>query len=140
MSRATVTPHVIDRTEANRERLSTPTPYVFDRTQADHERLIHKARLLDDFAREACLRVGLGPGRRAIDVGCGPLGVLPVLADLVGPDGTVVGLNASPATLTQAQRALAALGMRSVRLVAADLTTVRPEMVPPHAPFDEDCA
>jgi ubiquinone/menaquinone biosynthesis C-methylase UbiE len=115
---------------------STPTPYVFDRTEADHERLIRQARLLDDFAREACLRIGLGPGQRAIDVGCGPLGVLPVLADLVGPDGMVVGLDVSPAALTQARRTLGALGVRSVHLVEADLSTVRPETVAPHGPFD----
>jgi ubiquinone/menaquinone biosynthesis C-methylase UbiE len=115
---------------------ATPTPYVFDRTDADHARLIRQARLLDGFGREACLRAGLGPGQQVIDVGCGPLGLLPVLAELVGPDGVVVGLDVSAAALTQAQRALAALGAGTVHLVEADLTTMQPDMLAPHGPFD----
>jgi ubiquinone/menaquinone biosynthesis C-methylase UbiE len=115
---------------------ATRTTYVFDRTETDHERLVRQAGWLDDFAREACLRAGLGHGQQAIDVGCGSRGVLPVLAELVGSDGVVVGLDVSPAALTQAQRALAALGVSSVHLVEADLTSVRPEMLAPHGPFD----
>ncbi len=42
---------------------------------------------------EACLRAGLASGGRAIDIGCGPLGALPVLVDLVGSEGRVVGLD-----------------------------------------------
>lgn len=115
---------------------ATIPSYVFDRTEAEHERLSRQARLLDDCAREACLRAGLGPGQRAVDVGCGSRGVLPVLADLVGPDGAVVGIDVSPAVLTAAHRTLTALGANTVHLVQADLTTVRPEMLAPHDPFD----
>lgn len=39
------------------------------------------------------MRAGLGPGMRAIDVGCGQLGALGVLSELVGPNGVVVGLD-----------------------------------------------
>jgi hypothetical protein len=60
--------------------------YVFDRRQADQERLIRSSDALSPFAAEACARAGLAPGGRAIDVGCGPLGALPALADIVGAE------------------------------------------------------
>jgi ubiquinone/menaquinone biosynthesis C-methylase UbiE len=103
-----------------------PAPYAFDRSQADHERLVRQARLIDDFAREACLRAGLRPGDHAIDVGCGPLGALPVLADLVGPTGTVVGLDVSATALRQARQVLDGLGLQTVRLVGADVNALSP--------------
>lgn len=38
-------------------------------------------------------RIGLRPGGRALDLGCGPLGVLDQLAERVGAGGHVVGLD-----------------------------------------------
>jgi hypothetical protein len=37
--------------------------------------------------------MGVSEGWRCADVGCGPVGVLPVLSDLVGPSGRLVGMN-----------------------------------------------
>src|SRR5688572_9387139 len=102
------------------------TPYVFDRTQLDHKRLVRQARRQDVFAREACVRAGLGAGDRAVDVGCGPRGALPVLAEVVGPAGVVLGLDASAASLAHARGELDGLGLSRVRLVQADLTAVAP--------------
>ncbi len=67
--------------------------YLFDRGQADQERLIRSSEALSAFTSEGCLRAGLGPGGRAIDIGCGPLGGLIALAELVGSDGRVAGLD-----------------------------------------------
>ena len=114
----------------------TATRYVFDRTQTDHERLVRQARRQDVFAREALARAGLGAGGRAIDVGCGPRGALPVLAEAVGPSGVVVGLDAGAASLAHARRELDGLGLPGVHLVQADLTTVGPADLAPHGPFD----
>ncbi len=42
-------------------------------------------------------RLGLSPGQSAIDLGCGPSGILDLLSDAVSPGGRVVGLDADPA-------------------------------------------
>src|SRR5437763_2012117 len=110
--------------------------YVFDRSQTDQERLPGIARARADFAREACLRAGLKPGDRAIDVGCGPVGALLVLAELVGPAGAVVGLDASAEALTPARQILDRHGLGTVRLIRADINATDLEAVPPGAPFD----
>lgn len=67
-------------------------------------------------------RIGVAPGWRVLDLGCGPLGVLDVLAERVGPRGCVVGVDPDPALLEAAARSLAERGVRGVGLVRGDLT------------------
>ena len=116
--------------------VTAPTPYVFDRSETDHERLVRQARILDDFALEACLRAGLQAGQSAIDVGCGPLGALPVLAGLVGPTGTVIGLDTSAAALAKARQALESQAVHTVRLVEADINALSPGILASVGPVD----
>jgi ubiquinone/menaquinone biosynthesis C-methylase UbiE len=85
--------------------MSQPSPktrYPFDRGHADQDRLIRSSEVLGEFVTEACLRAGLASGGRAIDVGCGPLGALPALVNLVGSEGRVVGLDNSGEALALA--------------------------------------
>jgi ubiquinone/menaquinone biosynthesis C-methylase UbiE len=103
------------------DKASRATAYVFDSTEADHDRLIHQARLMDDFACEACLRAGLRSGHQTRDVGCGPLGVLPVLAELVGPTGAVTGIDVSATAVERARLTLTRPGLDQVRLIHADV-------------------
>lgn len=73
---------------------------------------MHFLRRLPDFdfrfitpvRAEAVRRLGLKPGDRALDVGCGPGGSLPVLRAVVGPTGEVLGVEISPAVAALAQR------------------------------------
>ncbi len=67
-------------------------------------------------------RIGLRPGVRAVDLGCGPLGVLDILADRAGPDGHVVGVDRESSYLDMATRTLAERGVQGVHLVEADAT------------------
>jgi ubiquinone/menaquinone biosynthesis C-methylase UbiE len=53
--------------------------------------------------RERMRLLGLGPGARAIDVGCGLGDDARALSRLVGPHGEVVGLDSSTALLERAQ-------------------------------------
>ena len=61
--------------------------------QAD-ELLVANTTLID--------RTTLGLGDVAIDLGCGPRGILEVLSDRVGPSGCVVGLDADPNHVSKA--------------------------------------
>lgn len=61
--------------------------------------------------------LGLRPGGRALDAGCGTARALPLLRAAVGPSGTVVGVDLTPEMLHEA----AALGRRGAgALVEAD--------------------
>lgn len=110
--------------------------YLFDRKQGDQERLIRSSEALGTFTTEACLRAGLRPGGRAIDIGCGPLGALPALANLVGSEGRVAGIDSSGEALALARAILNRQGYTIVTLVQAELDTVAAAELCPPGPFD----
>ena len=65
-------------------------------------------------------RVGLRPGQAAIDLGCGPRGILDLLAGRVSPGGRVVGLDANPAHTAMAAAFVSGHRLKGVQIVTAD--------------------
>lgn len=64
--------------------------------------------------------LGLRPGQTALDLGCGPRGILDLLAEAVGPGGRVVGLDADPAHVTAARQFAFSQGLANVEVLAGD--------------------
>jgi ubiquinone/menaquinone biosynthesis C-methylase UbiE len=64
--------------------------------------------------------VGVRPGDSAIDLGCGPRGVIDLLAERVAPGGRVVGLDADPAHVAMASEFVASQGLSDVEVVCGD--------------------
>ncbi len=62
------------------------------------------------------------PGERILDVGCGPGFYVAELLDAVGPEGSVVGLDGSPASLAVA--AARSEGRGNVAFLEADATSL----------------
>jgi ubiquinone/menaquinone biosynthesis C-methylase UbiE len=54
--------------------------------------------------RQLLLAAGAKPGDRVLDVGCGPGYFARMLADAVGPEGSVVGIDAAPEMVEYAGR------------------------------------
>jgi trans-aconitate methyltransferase len=81
------------------------------RRQSDELRS-QSAELLD--------RIGLRPGQSAIDLGCGPSGILDQLSAAVAPGGHVTGLDADPAHTAMAREYASELGLANVDVVTAD--------------------
>ncbi len=63
-------------------------------------RLLEQERASD--ARRALLLTGLGLGDRALDAGCGPGGITETMADVVGPEGHVTGVELNPERVAEA--------------------------------------
>jgi ubiquinone/menaquinone biosynthesis C-methylase UbiE len=93
--------------------------YSLGATDAEHRRLIALASHEEDRVADACRRAGIGAGATVLDLGCGPLGALAALADVVGSEGTVIGIDGSAAALQKARTLLA--GRPHVRFVEADV-------------------
>jgi SAM-dependent methyltransferase len=84
---------------------------------------------LGDFGRAALARVSPVPGEKALDVGCGAGQSTLELAELVGPDGHVVGIDISEPLLARARERVTASGHDNVELTLGDAATAR--LTPP---------
>src|ERR1700735_2206067 len=65
-------------------------------------------------------QIGLKPGQSAIDLGCGPRGIIDLLSAAVGPGGRAVGLDADPAHVAMARQYSDQSGLANVEIMAAD--------------------
>jgi SAM-dependent methyltransferase len=97
--------------------------YVLDGSDEDLRRLLRLAQVTEAAARGAFARVGVQDGWVAVDCGCGPIGALPVLAELVGATGHVVGVDSNQACIDTARSMIATLGLDTVELVCGDANT-----------------
>src|SRR6476659_9605416 len=73
---------------------------------ANRLRILHN--IYGPGARELLIRAGIRPGMRVVDLGCGTGMVTQLLAQLVGPNGKVVGVDYSAAQVEQARALLPA--------------------------------
>jgi len=86
-------------------------------------RLRRQSEELQPEARALLARLGelgLRSGQTALDLGCGPRGILDLLAEAVGPGGRVVGIDADPAHVTAARQYAFGQGLANVEVLAGD--------------------
>jgi SAM-dependent methyltransferase len=94
--------------------------YLLGKSASEPERLIQQAELHRPEARQLIERAGVKPGAHALDLGCGPLGILDELAMRVGVWGKVVGLEREERFRTHAAATLQRKGLANVNLTAGD--------------------
>jgi ubiquinone/menaquinone biosynthesis C-methylase UbiE len=88
-------------------------PAERDRLRRQSEELrVHSAALLD--------RVGVEQGWSAIDLGCGPSGIIDLLAERVGPGGRVTALDFNPANVTLAREFADERGVANADIAEGD--------------------
>ena len=85
---------------------SVPGPYALATGEAAAYRLRLLHGLYGPGTRRVLLEAGLRRGMRVADVGCGVGMVTALLAELVGAEGQVVGIDASTAQVAQARQRL----------------------------------
>jgi SAM-dependent methyltransferase len=86
------------------------------------------------MARSAFRRVGVQQGWNAIDCGCGPIGGLAVMAEMVGPGGRIVGVDFGKPAVQQARAVASSLGLNNVEVVEGDIHDLDSAML--GGPFD----
>jgi SAM-dependent methyltransferase len=99
---------------------SLSVPYVLGATLTEQQRLIIQARELEASTRSLLERLPIKPGARAIDIGCGPIGILNLLSERIGPQGTAVGVEREPRFAEMARAQVSDRGLRNVEVVNAD--------------------
>jgi SAM-dependent methyltransferase len=95
--------------------------YLLDSSDEDLQRLLNIAELSAEPTRTAFRKIGMKPGWRVIDCGCGPLGALAVMAEMVGPEGQVVGIDFSEPAVQRARSVASTLGLDNVEVRVGDV-------------------
>jgi SAM-dependent methyltransferase len=101
--------------------------YSLGATDAELRRLIDLASHEEDRVVDACRRAGIRAGATVLDLGCGPLGALAALADVVGREGTAIGIDASASALEKARSLLPTTSFPQIRFLQADVNVVSRE-------------
>jgi ubiquinone/menaquinone biosynthesis C-methylase UbiE len=107
--------------------------YVLARTSQEYQRLRRQAQLWQDVTAQALDRVGIGAGMACLDVGCGPGEVMRLMAERVGAEGRVTGLDNDGRVGREAVQALRAGVAGQFEFIEADAETTGE---PPGGPFD----
>lgn len=94
--------------------------YALGSDQAERNRLLRQSEELRAQSSALLDRTGVGEGWAAIDLGCGPSGILELLAVRVGPAGRVVGLDFDPDNVALAQEYARERGLANVEIVQGD--------------------
>ena len=94
--------------------------YVLGGSEGELQRLRAQAAEYEASARWLLAEVDLKKGSRVLDVGCGPVGILPLLAEAVGSSGEVVGLEREERFVGMARAEMSRLGLTNVTIVERD--------------------
>ncbi len=102
-------------TDRNNER-----QYTMGRSDEETERLIEQSRLLEPITRRFLTSAGISKGMRVLDIGSGAGDVSLIAAELVGPEGEVVGVDMNPDILEIARTRVREAGHENVEFLAGD--------------------
>jgi SAM-dependent methyltransferase len=108
-----------------------PSDYAMGFTDGERERLMLQGRVLREMTAAGFRAAGIATGMRVLDLGCGVGEVAILAADLVGPTGSVIGLDRDPASVAWASRRVAELGRTNIRFQAGEFSDFADER-----PFD----
>jgi ubiquinone/menaquinone biosynthesis C-methylase UbiE len=97
--------------------------YALARSREEYERLSRQAAFLKGTTERFFRAAGLEPGMRVLEVGSGAGDVALLAAELVGPEGQVVGVDVDGAALKVARGRAQSLGLHHVSFVEGDART-----------------
>ncbi len=100
---------------------SSSTPYTLGRLDFETQRLIQQHALYGDSTRRLFIEAGIGPGQRVLDLGSGAGDVALLAGELVGPTGSVVGVDLNPSVLEIARTRARDRGLGHVTFVQGDV-------------------
>jgi len=112
---------------------ANPDGYVHTRDAKEYQRLRDQARMWEEATAHVLAAVGLGPGMSCLDVGSGPGAVMRLMADRVGPEGRVTGIEIDGALGAEALQDLRREGGAEFEQITADLLKLE---APAGVPFD----
>jgi len=94
--------------------MKNETIYMLGHSTAEIQRLKAQAEILRPITERLLLSTGIGLGMRVLDIGCGAGDVAMLAAGLVGPSGSVIGIDRNPQVLAVARERAHEAGLRHI--------------------------
>jgi SAM-dependent methyltransferase len=105
--------------------MSGPAPdYLFGQSAEETERLRLQARMFAPYTKRFLEDAGIARGMKVLDVGTGAGDVALLVADLVGQDGNVTGVDLNQELIEMAKARAAAGGLENVSFIVGDAATI----------------
>jgi ubiquinone/menaquinone biosynthesis C-methylase UbiE len=98
--------------------------YVLGHSAEEYERLRRQGQTLAPVTTRLFHTIGLQPGWRCLDLGCGPGETMRLMGEFVGPSGEVTGLDRDARAGREAIERLAATGISRYRFIEADMESM----------------
>ncbi len=98
--------------------------YTMGRSEAETRRLIEQSQLYDGVTRRFLNAAGIEKGMKVLDIGSGAGDVALTLAEVVGTNGSVVGVDVNAEILETARSRADAAGITNVEFIAGDARTL----------------
>jgi ubiquinone/menaquinone biosynthesis C-methylase UbiE len=107
------------------EELATTPEYVLGSDRDEIARLDEQSAAIEEPTRQLLVTAGIRDGMRVLDLGSGVGHVAGLVAELVGSEGAVVGVERSAEMVSVAEARRAAAGTANVRFVEDDVRSFR---------------
>jgi len=94
--------------------------YALGRSPQEYARLTRQAAIFEPMTRRLFTEAGIGPGMRVLDLGSGAGDICLLISELVGPSGSVIGLDLDDDALAHARERVANAGISNVTFLHSD--------------------
>jgi ubiquinone/menaquinone biosynthesis C-methylase UbiE len=84
--------------------MTSTIEYILGHSGREIQRLVHQASILRPITERLLRSAGISQGMRVLDLGCGAGDVALLAAELVGPSGSVVGIDRNQAVIAMARQ------------------------------------
>ena len=108
--------------------MSAVNHYALGYSAEEERRLALQAKMFEGLTEDVLRRAGIGAGMRVLDIGCGVGDVSFLAARLVGPSGSVVGIDRADELIETARRRAKHLGIDNVAFVPTDVSGFETDM------------
>lgn len=98
--------------------------YAVGDSMHERQRLQDQANLINPFTRRLFENAGITKGMKVLDIGSGAGDVTFLLAELVGPSGSIIGVDSNGAILETARQRASAFGYSNITYIAGDIRTI----------------
>ncbi|MDX1631565.1 MAG: class I SAM-dependent methyltransferase, partial [Thermoanaerobaculia bacterium] len=112
-----------ETTEQDTSSAGSRDEYMMGSSESETRRLVRQSGFYGAFTWRM-LRMALEPGMRVLDIGTGAGDVALLAAELVGPEGTVVGIDQNPEGLETARGRAGEAGLTNAEFLQTDLESL----------------